>query len=454
MGDADPDVVRRHLQRLLASDQLAKSETSRKLLTYLVERSIGNDIPKETEIALDMFGKDATFSSAEDSVVRVGVRTLRQKLAEYYASAGHLDELRLGIPKGGYRVVVQPRADLSAAPPVVPAATTELGMEDAATLAATTSPVISARSPKALRRAMWGWAAGAALALFAVSLIVNVYLWSHRVTTESDPELASVRSSRVWADMVASPRPLTIVLGDLFMFTQIDPRTGRTQTVRDATINSSEELRAYLANNPSFASERGQRYATMIQKSAAVGMVSILRIVDHTSRRVEVLARDDLQADAVRSNDIIYLGPLGRLGPLAGYYQLGSRYRFRTEDSRVTDTLSQKVFLPEGELGDQHRDYALAASFKGPTGNRIMIFTSGARNAGLLQIVRTLTSREGLARFDAASRAKLGAVPESFEALLTVTGFKQTDLNAEVVDINALPAKAVSARKPPVVAPN
>jgi len=416
MSDADPDVVRRHLDRLLASDQLAKSEASRKLLTYLVERSIGNDIPKETEIALDVFGKDATFSSAEDSVVRVGVRTLRQKLAEYYSSAGNLDELRLGIPKGSYRVVVQPRAD---------------------------APVESAPTPTVGRRAAWGWAAGVALALLAVSLIANVYLWNHRVTAESDPELASVRSSRVWAEMVASPRPLTIVLGDLFMFTQIDPRTGRTQTVRDTTINSSEELRAYLANNPSFASERGQRYATMIQKSAAVGMVSILRIVDHTGRRVEVLARDDLQADAVRNNDIIYLGPLVRLGPLAGYYQLASRYRFRTEDSRVMDTVSQKVFLPEGELGDQHRDYALAASFKGPTGNRIMIFTSGARNAGLLQIVRTLTSREGLARFDAASRARLGAVPESFEALLTVTGFKQTDLSAEVVDVNALPAKAV-----------
>jgi len=77
MVELDPQIVRRHLASLLAADQFAKSETSRRLLCYLVERSLGNGVPKETEIALDVFGKDASFSGAEDSVVRVGVRSLR-----------------------------------------------------------------------------------------------------------------------------------------------------------------------------------------------------------------------------------------------------------------------------------------------------------------------------------------------------------------------------------------
>jgi hypothetical protein len=178
----------------------------------------------------------------------------------------------------------------------------------------------------------------------------------------------------------------------------------------------------------------------MIQKSAAVGMAAILRIVDQPGRRVDVTVRDELQGDEIRNNDVIYLGPLVRLGPLAGYYQMRSRYQYNNEGSTLTDVVTQKVFAPEGALGNQHMDYALAAKFTGPTGNHIMILTSGARNAGLLQIVRTLTSPAGLDSFEAASRARSGTVPPAFEALMTVTGFKQTDLAAEVIEVNALPA--------------
>jgi hypothetical protein len=241
---------------------------------------------------------------------------------------------------------------------------------------------------------------------------------------------------------VKSERPVTVILGDLFMFTQLDPKTGRTITVRDAGINSSEELRALIASNPSFATERGQRYVTMIQKTVAVGMASILRIVDRPGRRIEVAARDDVPVDEIRNNDIIYLGPLVRLGPLTGHYETRSRYRYSAEGATITDLTSGKVFSPEGVLSGQHLDYALAAKFIGPTGNHILIFTAGARNAGLLQIVRTLTSPEGLAKFEKRLGSETPSTKDSFEALLTVTGFKQTDIAADIVALHPLPAVA------------
>jgi hypothetical protein len=418
MADVDPEkIARRHLEKVLASDQLGKSETSRRLVTYLVECAIRNDAPKEAEIAIDVFGKSASFNGSEDSLVRVSVRTLRQKLAEYYAGPGRDDELRFDIPKGGYRLTFVPHSQQSALP---------------------VAPLAAARWP---RKAVW--ATAAALTLLAGSLLLNAYQWNRGA--QVSPQLASVRKSTVWADIAASGRPLTIVLGDLFMFTQTDPATGRTLTVRDAGINSSEELRAFLASNPSFAAERGQRYVTMIQKSAAIGMASILPLVNRPGRSIDVTVRDDFTVDAIRKNDIIYIGPLARLGPLAGYYQMRSRYRYSPEGSTITDNTTRKVFSPRGALGDEHLDYALAAKFTGPTGNHIMIFTSGARNAGLLQIVRTLTSPEGLAAFESKLRAKSATVPDEFEALLTVTGFKSTDLTAEVIDVSPLLAAGAHA---------
>ena len=102
---------------------------------------------------------------------------------------------------------------------------------------------------------------------------------------------------------------------------------------------------------------------SMIQKSAAIGMAAVLRIVDAPGRRVDVEVREDLQADDIRRNDIIYVGPIVGLGPLAGYYQLRSRYRIDPTGPRLLDLDTQKVFVPEGTLAGPRMDYALFAKF-------------------------------------------------------------------------------------------
>ena len=456
MEIAAPEPVRRHLEKVLVSAQLGKSETSRRLLTYLVERSVRNDAPKETEIAIDVFGRDASFNGAEDSLVRVGVRTLRQKLMEYYAGPGTQDEVQFVIPKGAYRVQMESRPSAQAtrdgavAPGVstdgavlqgpsttgaAPSSALSLSANDAAVIAAVRHLAAEgARPPGA--RLRWAWVAAVAAALLIASSIANLYLWNR--STLGDAAEARIRQSPVWSDLYASSRTLTIVLGDLFMYTQIDPQTGRTLTVRDSEINSSEELRAFLATHPTFSADRGQRYTTLIPKSAAVGMAAILPIVVRAGRHVEVRILDELQVDDLRNNDIIFVGTFVRLGPLAGHYLLRSRYEYDGEKMTLTDRMSHETFVPEGALGNQRMDYGLAAKFAGPTGNHIMIFTSVGRNAGLLQIVRTLTSPEGLDAFEAKLRSSSQARGESFEALLAVTGFKRTDLAAEVVDVHAL----------------
>jgi hypothetical protein len=422
MSELDSAAIRRHLEQLLSSDQLGKSEASQRLLSYLVERSLQNATPKEAEIAIDVFGKGASFNGAEDSVVRVAVRTLRQKLAEYYAAAGPGDGLQLVIPKGGYRLSVKTDSR---------ATETDSGP----------API----SNENRRPGVGSWTSVLTV-LLVLSALGNGWLW-YRSTARStatasapDPVRARVRASPIWADLVASRRPLTIVMGDLFMFTQLDARTGRTLTVRDPQINSSEELRAFLASNPSFAAERGQRYVSVIQKAAAIGMADVLQIVDRRDRHIEVTVRDELQADQVRNNDIVYVGPLTGLGPLFGYYQSRSRYRVEPSDSAVTDLDAHRTFVSRGTLGAEREDYALVAKFLGPTGNYIMVITAGVRNAGVLQIVHTITSPDGLSRLEAKLGASPGTRPDSFEALLTVTGFRQTDLSAEVVDVHPLPA--------------
>ena len=416
MADPTPESIHRQLEQVLAGEALSKSASVRRLLSYLVQRSMaGEDGPKEVEIAIDVFGRDASFNGAEDSVVRVAMHSLRQKLREHYAGSGHQDALVFGIPKGAYRIVATPRAEDHRVEP----------------------------DPWARR---WKLAALVLVPVLVLSVAANIASWSS-TSRRTDANRQTVRQNALWAPIAASQRTVMFVLGDLFMYTQNDEQTGRTLTVRDPQINSSEDLRAFLAGNPTLAAGRGLRYSTMIQKSTAVSMVEILQILSNPGRQVEVRLRDELRAEDMQRNDIVYVGPVTRLGPLASDYHVRSRYRFDSATSGITDIESGKVYLPEGGLGAHHKDYALVARYPGPAGNSIMIFTSGGRNAGLLQVVRTLTSSDGLRKFWQSAGAGV-AVPAAFEALVAVSGYKQTDLSADLVQLHGLPDSGNTAPVP------
>lgn len=437
MNETTPESIQAELERVLAGAALSKSATNRRLLAYLVQRSLtSNDGPKEMEIAIDVFGRDPQFSGPDDSVVRVAMRSLRQKLLEHYTGAGRDDPLVFDIPKGAYRVTVTPRTAAAAAE--APGAVDAPAQNPEATADPATA---SAGGVPAVRR--WKVAALVLLPLLVLSLAANLLSWASP-PRRTDAAREQVRHNPLWAPIAQSQRPLMFVLGDLFMFTQADAQTGRTLTVRDTLINSSEDLRAFLASNPALAADRGLRYSTMIQKSAAVSMVDILQILGDPGRQVQVRLRDELRAEDLQRYDIIYVGPVTRLGPLASDYHVNSRYRFDPATSGITDAATGKTYQPQGGLGEHHKDYALVARYPGPAGNSIMVFTSGGRNAGLSQVVRTLTTPQGLESFWQQQGSNV-APPAAFEALVAVTGYKQTDLAAELVQIHSLAADGAVA---------
>jgi|GEM_PF-772809 len=442
MAEATPEQIKKHLDRLLTSDALSKSGTSRRLLSYLAQRSFEHgDDPKEIEIAMEVFSRDASFNGAEDSVVRVAKRGLRQKLLEFYAGPGKDDEVIFDLPKGGYRLAVH--ENRRSEPPSVPVADSNAASDPPGPASAENS----GRSDRFRHLRRLSLFALPVLAIsLAISLAANFSFWRNQEQQAPEGLEPWIQASSLWAGVIEEKRPLMLVLGDLFMYTQADPVTGRTQVVRDPQINSSDDLRAFLAGNPSLAAQRGLRYSTVVQKSTALGTVALLRVLDRPGRRIEVRVQEELLADDIRTNDIIYVGPITRLGPLASHHHVQSRYRFDPATAGITDVVSGKVFVPEGERGAHYKDYALVARFRGPAGNSITLFTSGGRNSGLLQVIRTFTSEEGLQDFERHLKAVSGSATSSFEALVAVSGFNQTGLGAELLELHSLPVTADEAR--------
>lgn len=99
----DPSQLQQAAERILASGTFARNQQLKKLLSYLCAAAAGGgrDRVTETEIGLDVFHR-RDFDPNADTIVRVQMRRLRQKLEEYYSGEGSGETVRLTIGKNNY----------------------------------------------------------------------------------------------------------------------------------------------------------------------------------------------------------------------------------------------------------------------------------------------------------------------------------------------------------------
>jgi len=100
------------LQRLVNSETLRNSLTLLQLLDYLGRKSIAGKAEglKEYTIGVEAFGRKSTFDPKTDTIVRVQIHRLRQKLKEYYEREGIHDPILIDIPRGHYHPTFRPKA--------------------------------------------------------------------------------------------------------------------------------------------------------------------------------------------------------------------------------------------------------------------------------------------------------------------------------------------------------
>lgn len=114
MSDIQPDkdAVNEQLYRIVSSPDFTAGPRVQKFLTHLVQEELAErgDLLKGTALAMDVFGRDASFDPNSDPVVRIEAIKLRKALEHYYLTSGAGDELVISVPKGRYRPVFEVRA--------------------------------------------------------------------------------------------------------------------------------------------------------------------------------------------------------------------------------------------------------------------------------------------------------------------------------------------------------
>ncbi|WP_245445140.1 tetratricopeptide repeat protein [Pseudaminobacter soli (ex Li et al. 2025)] len=129
------------------------------MLRYLVEQERAGQAErlKGFTIAVDVFGRDADFDSSADAVVRVQAGRLRELLAQYFATEGASEPLRISIPRGSY-IPSYEIVGATKAPPLTAAGPDEIALPPQAQPAEAPASSLGAEAQMMRRHLQFFWA--------------------------------------------------------------------------------------------------------------------------------------------------------------------------------------------------------------------------------------------------------------------------------------------------------
>jgi hypothetical protein len=215
------------VRRILESKAFRTSEVHRNLLNYLAGKSLAGDADslKEYTVGLDVFAKPSSYDPRQESVVRMHMARLRQKLAEYYRTEGVDDPVIVDLPKGGFKVTF----DLKPVPPEP-------------------EPPPPAAIPLPPPRPSYKWElvlAGLLVAAIAAASYFGLRLRQVEQTTPMTvPSTWTPELRELWAPLIAQDRPLVVCLA-----TEVRPDVKSAPSVTGlATANGAFLLGQFLAN--------------------------------------------------------------------------------------------------------------------------------------------------------------------------------------------------------------
>lgn len=397
---SEVNVIAEQARRIAESGALGRSRSYARLLEYFVQCSERGVRPKEVEIAADVFDKGSEFDPNQDAFVRVYVHNLRQKLERYYAGHPSDDGVRLYIPRGEYRLAV--------------AATDE----PARTRPAWTAPPI--------------W-----MGAIAVLLLVNlVVMFAWRVGSPAPNSVREVTRTPLWEEMLNDDLPLLVVVGDYFIFAELDEFGTVRRLVREFDVNSGDDLDDLFVSNPDLLANYMDLDLTYLPQGSASALSELLRVVYAGNKNVRVTTMTEMRVADLRSQHILYVGYISALGTLMDFVFASSGLRVgasfdELQNLRTGESYTSGAGIP-GE--SDYEDYGLVSTFPGPDGNQFLI-VAGTRDSGLMHAAQAISSLEDIGELEDV----LGAVTPgdntapAFEALYEVTGFDRINLDATLV---------------------
>ena len=396
---SEANVIAEETRNIVESGVLGRSRSYVRLLQFLAQCSERGVRPKEVEIAADVFDKGREFDPTQDAFVRVYMHNLRQKLEKYYAAQPADGGVRLAIPRGEYRLAVVTKDNLVDERP-----------------ARTTPPM---------------WAAA-----LAVLLMVNLaVILAVRYGPTAPAGGREVAQSPLWTELLNDDLPLLVVVGDYFIFAELDEFGTVRRLVREFEVNSSDDLDNLFVGDPDLLANYMDLDLTYLPQGSASALSELLRVVYAGDKDVRITTMTEMRVADLRSQHILYVGYISALGTLMDFVFASSGLRVGASFDELQNVITGESFTSGAGIpgASGYEDYGLVSSFPGPDGNQFLV-VAGTRDSGLMHAAQAITTLEDINELeDVLETEPDGDAAPAFEALYEVTGFDRINLDATLV---------------------
>jgi len=411
MSKIDNEELLALTDRIINSGVLGRSKKYGAILRYLVDCSITGKSPKEAAIAVDVLGKEADFDVSRDSIVRVHIYHLRNKLELYYSDLGVKEKYRLDIPKGQYMIT----ASLNEKKPE-----TELSV---------TGKVLN-------RQSLTPW-----LAVLVIGLLLLNLLPGEEEQSSSQSIPAPVLVMQPWQAFLDDDLPILLVIGDYYIFGETDAAGNVMRMVREFNINSSDDLARLQSEDPEIASHYYNLDLSYIPVSIANAMSRIMPMLYDKAASIRVKMISDLETADLASSHIIYLGYLSGIDSLFDLVFADSGLSIGATYDELINLESNDYYIGSSGLSgdDSFQDYAMVSTFPAPNGNHFLM-VAGMRDEGLINASQQIT-QPAVLRSLAQTLGEEKS--DSFEVLFEVFGFDKTNFGGEVIYSHALDTQVI-----------
>jgi len=397
--DIDPASARAQIDRLIGSRTFEASDVHRRLLHYLSEKALAGEADrlKEYTIGLEAFGKPESYDPKQDSIVRLQIGQLRQKLAVYYQSEAAGDPVLVTLPKGAFRLNFEPFA-----------------VERSAEAHASADP---GRWTRWMAVAL----AGVSLwALVATVMAIREHRQAAPVAEKWSPELEAL-----WQPFLQSKRSLLVCVGTP-LFVRFpgygffrDPKANDWQEIeKSERIQATRKALGVTEVLPSY------NFTGAGEASAAFLLGRLL-----TTRKLDLLVTRSsiLSWQQIADSDVVFLGP-PKFNLQLQTPGLAQDIVMESDGIRnLKPQAGEPVFLEDRFQTGRTSEgvtHALITRTPGPSGVGELLIIAGNASADTLAAAEWLTQPWHARTLVEKLRDKSGEMPRSFQVVLKVE-FKQ-----------------------------
>jgi hypothetical protein len=393
------DEIRAQLRAILHSSSFHGSKRCQQFLEYACERALAGDSGalKERAIAVQVFGRRPETALGEDTIVRVGAREVRKRLAQFYVSPeGISAPVHIDLPPGSYMPEFScPSEKKSAAP------------NDEITADPAQIPLRRAK----LRRSTLGvWCAVAAVAIVGGLAAVN--------RTAARANLKEQAFRLFWDPVFRSQEPLLIAVGHPIVY-QPSRRISILNAQRLGPSPYPMQRQIELPPNEVNGSDMVPVLNQFIGFGDMVAANETTQMLARRGQKVRVALASSLSFGDLRGSNAYLIGSLTNRWTM----ELSQSWPFQFQwtdrhDPAIRDTASSTarrwIVVSNGD-GSTPDDYSLISRVRdSPTG-------------GLLIVAA------GLKQFGTEAAGRIIADPEEFGAILQKLPPGWADRNLEIV---------------------